>query len=297
MTLVLIVDDSPIDRLLAGRLLQKQMQCDVAYAENGAAGLRSIRELNPDLILTDMQMPVLDGLEMVRTVRQESVQTPIILMTAVGSEDLAVEALRLGASSYVPKSSLARRLVETVQVVLSIADESCEQPQSVERIQSFSETFRLHNSIEECRSLSRYLQSTWARIWNRNTTSRVRVGLAVEEALRNGLYHGNLEIGSSLKNLSDNEFYDLANRRLRELPYSDRRIEVQFLISPEESRFVIRDGGQGFNVAGLPDPTDSKNITRPFGRGLMLMQTFMDEVHFNDRGSEVTLIKNRSRPL
>ena len=59
--------------------------------------------------------------------------------------------------------------------------------------------------------------------------------------------------------------------------------------------FVVRDGGSGFDITQVPDPTDPENMLRPSGRGLLLMQTFMDEFHFNDIGNEVTMIKRRNQ--
>lgn len=293
MTVVLVVDDSPVDRALAGGLLRNEAACEVIYASDGESGLKSIRELKPELIITDMQMPVMNGLELVATLRKESNQTPVILMTATGSEDLAVEALRAGASSYVPKHALGKHLAETVRMILNIAHEDREHSILLNRLESHSETFVLHNRIEECRSLSRHLQSDLSMLWGLNQTHRLRVGLALEEALLNALYHGNLEVSSSLKELPDNSFYDLASQRQALLPYSARRIEVVALTTREEARYVITDGGNGFDVRNLPDPTDPENLTKPSGRGVMLMHAFMTEVAFNERGNQVTLIKRR----
>lgn len=294
MTLALIIDDSPIDRVMAGGLLQKQLGCDVSYAEHGQAGLQAIHLHKPDLIVTDMQMPVMNGLELVAKLRDEAIQIPVILMTATGSEDLAVEALRVGASSYVPKRSLAKQLAETARMILTSANEEREQNVLMSRLQSHAESFVLQNRTEECRSLSRHLQSGLARIWNASLSSRMRIGLVLEEALLNALYHGNLEISSKLKELPDNSFYDLAFSRQKESPYCDRRISVTSSMTNEQVCFVIRDDGPGFDVASLPDPTDPENLTRPSGRGVMLMHAFMDEVSFNKQGNEVTLIKKRA---
>ena len=59
-------------------------------------------------------------------------------------------------------------------------------------------------------------------------------------------------------------------------------------------RFVIRDDGQGFDPARLPDPTDPELLERTSGRGVFLMRAFMDEVSFNETGNEATLTKRRS---
>ena len=66
-------------------------------------------------------------------------------------------------------------------------------------------------------------------------------------------------------------------------------------MTDDECRFVIRDEGPGFDPNSLPDATDPARPA-PCGRGLLLMRTFMDEVHFNEKGNEVTLVKRRTVP-
>ena len=68
-------------------------------------------------------------------------------------------------------------------------------------------------------------------------------------------------------------------------------------ITPEETRFVIRDQGAGFARASVPERHDPKTLERGRGRGLVLMRHFMDEVAFNDRGNEVTLVKYRTQRM
>lgn len=293
MTLVLIVDDSPVDRILAAGLLEKHLGFQTALAEQGQQGLDKVHELKPDLILTDMQMPVMNGLQMVAKIRAEGIQTPVILMTAKGSEELAVEALRAGASSYVAKHSLCKRLVETIQMVLAASKEDREQSVLMDRMTSHIESFQLENRVEECMSLSRHLQANLSRDWNLKQSAKLRIGLALEEALLNALYHGNLEISSDLKELQDNSFYDQVAIRQQQLPYKERRITVASQTTVEEARFIISDNGPGFDVSKLPDPTDPENLDRPCGRGVMLMHAFMDEVVYNDQGNQVTLVKRR----
>ena len=66
-------------------------------------------------------------------------------------------------------------------------------------------------------------------------------------------------------------------------------------MSPDAIEYVIRDEGDGFDHANLPDPTDAENLFKLNGRGVMLMRLSMDEVRFNDSGTEVTMIR-RARP-
>jgi len=83
---VLIVDDNPIDRLRVGRLIGQDSQYRVAYAENGAVALALLTDRQTTIVLTDLKMEGMDGLELVRAVRREHHRIPVIIMTAYVSE-------------------------------------------------------------------------------------------------------------------------------------------------------------------------------------------------------------------
>ena len=122
----------------------------------------------------------------------------------------------------------------------------------------------------------------------------LRLATAFTEALANAIDHGNLELDSKLRESEDNAYRRLGEERARQPPYCDRRVRVTATLTPSEARFVIRDDGPGFDSSALPDPTNPENLLKPSGRGIMLMATFLDEVKYNDRGNEVTLIKRRA---
>lgn len=102
---ILIVDDSATDRALAGKLLECGQDVNVTYAEHGREALELIAADRPDLIVSDLQMPEMDGLELVTAVREGYPSVPVILMTAQGSEQIAAEALR-----SVPRATFQRFL-------------------------------------------------------------------------------------------------------------------------------------------------------------------------------------------
>src|SRR5262245_27972967 len=120
MPTVLVVDDSAVDRRLAGGLLSKGENLQVEYAASGEEALARLREERATLIVTDLVMPGISGLELVDQVAQKYPEIPVILMTGKGSEEIAVEALRAGAASYVPKGVLHQHLLTTVQDVLDM---------------------------------------------------------------------------------------------------------------------------------------------------------------------------------
>jgi DNA-binding NtrC family response regulator len=99
---VLIVDDDPASRrLLEVRL--RPLECDVATAGNGEQGLSAIRKDLPDLVLLDLQMPKMGGIEVLRALRKEGIDVPTIVITAHGSIATAVEAMKEGAHDFITK--------------------------------------------------------------------------------------------------------------------------------------------------------------------------------------------------
>ena len=101
---VLIVDDEPTVRKLLQRYLGEHGY-EITVAENGAEGVAAAREVGPDLILSDVSMPVMDGYELVRTVRADlaTASIPIILLSAHRASDDMVEGYRSGADDYISK--------------------------------------------------------------------------------------------------------------------------------------------------------------------------------------------------
>ena len=101
MVRILIVDDSLVERVLVEGLLAKNPDYQMELAENGHEALDHIAEGVPDLIITDLMMPGMDGLELLREIRRLQPDLPVILMTAHGDEATATAALEAGAASYV----------------------------------------------------------------------------------------------------------------------------------------------------------------------------------------------------
>lgn len=293
MPSVLVVDDSLVDRRLAGGLLRGREGWTIYYAADGREALDEIELHLPDLVVTDLNMPELDGLELVRTIRLNYPLVPVILMTAQGSEQIAVQALRTGASSYVPKTSLSSDLYETVEQVLAVSKADRAQARLMRRLKHQSVEFELENDPDLISTMVQYLQDATLGMGVCGESDRVRMGVALQEALVNACFHGNLEVSSSLREVDHHAYYDLARQRADQAPYRQRRIYVSGEISAAEATFTIRDEGPGFDWTQLPDPTDPTNLEKPSGRGLLLMRTFMDVVEFNPTGNQVTMIKHR----
>lgn len=151
--------------------------------------------------------------------------------------------------------------------------------------------FVLENDCSLIPVLVRFLQGHLSRLKICDETSRSRVGVALEEALLNAIHHGNLECASELRQQSDEDYLRQAEERRTQAPWAERRIHFTAILTRSEATFIVRDEGPGFRPGELPDPTDPANLEKISGRGLLLMQKFMDEVRHNETGNEITLIK------
>jgi CheY-like chemotaxis protein/anti-sigma regulatory factor (Ser/Thr protein kinase) len=292
---VLVVDDSAMDRHLAGAIVQKLGGWHATFATNGVEALTSLERSTPHVVLTDMLMPEMDGLQLVQAIRSKYPLVPVILMTAHGSEDIAIQALQKGAASYVPKKSLARDLAETLEQVLSASQSRLQEQRILERLTSFETHFILENDTALIPPLVGHLEGDLTRLQLCEPGGLVLLGVALHEALTNAMLHGNLELSSSLRETDEKEYYRLATERRTRPPYGERRVHVSARFSPEEAAFTIRDEGSGFDPALLPDPTDPLNLGKVSGRGLLLIQTFMDRVEHNETGNSITMAKRRPK--
>ena len=292
MPTVLIVDDSNVERRVVRGLLEKETNWGLVEARDGEDAIRMLEEDQlPDLVLTDLQMPGIDGLQLTQEIRRKYPLVPVVLMTAQGSEEIAVQALECGAASYVPKSDLVRQLTDVLDRVLAAAGEKRSLSQLMRCLQEWRANFELPSDTSVVLSLVAHLQRVMSEMRLFDESERLRVGVALEEALLNAAHHGNLEISSQLREEDHQAYYRLARERLDEMPYSERRIRVDVVLNPERAEFTILDEGPGFDRSCLPDPTDPANLDRPCGRGLLLMQTFMDDLTYNDTGNQVRMVK------
>jgi DNA-binding response OmpR family regulator len=245
----------------------------------------------PDLMLTDLRMPGMDGLELVEQMRIEYPLIPVILMTSQGNERIAVQALQAGAASYVPKRELKQELADTVIQVLEVAEARQSRSRLLGYLQSRETSFELENDPALIFTVAAFLQDSLERLGFADDTVRSQVGMALVEAISNAMIHGNLQVDSGLRKTDRSGYEVLIGERRDEEPYSSRRVQCTCRETTEEVVYSFADEGPGFDPSTIPDPTDPANILRASGRGIMLMRTFMDRVEYNDKGNQITLSK------
>jgi two-component system chemotaxis response regulator CheY len=118
----LVVEDSPMMRQLLVLALSRLKSLQVTEADDGVDGLRKLATGKFDIILTDINMPIMDGLKLVKRVRSDPAHkdVPIIIITTEGSSEDRERALQLGANAYITKPIQAPQVIAKVRELLKI---------------------------------------------------------------------------------------------------------------------------------------------------------------------------------
>jgi two-component system chemotaxis response regulator CheY len=120
--LCLVVEDSPMMRQLLVFALARIKALRVIEADDGVDALRKLTTAKFDLVITDINMPVLDGLKLVKKIRTDEVHkdVPIMIVTTEGSAEDRQRALQLGANAYITKPIQAPQVIAKVKELLKI---------------------------------------------------------------------------------------------------------------------------------------------------------------------------------
>ena len=257
---LLVVEDSQTQRTLMTSVLEKE-RWTVRAVDTAEQALAVVESQLPMAVITDLEMPGMSGLQLVQTLRGTHPSLPVILTTSKGSEDVAADALRHGAASYVPKRHVSQTLADVVRQVLN-AGEAIRSVRAMGRFATASSiTLRIDNDESLVPKVIARLELTLMELGTFDEGCRMQVAMALDEAITNAIVHGNLEVPSSLREIDGgNGYRDLIERRRGESPYADRRVTVSLDATSDKATFQIVDEGPGFDPKSLVDCTDEEHI-------------------------------------
>ncbi|MCB2155438.1 response regulator [bacterium] len=288
---VLVIEDCESNAEILAELV-KSSGHEVRVAYDGESGLEQARLYCPHVVFTDYRMPGMDGLEVCQRLRQMNRYAHVVMVTAFGSEKVALDALHHGASNYLTKPINPDYLM----YMLGKYDENVQSQEDLRRVNQC--ICRISTDIEmPCNPrlvapvVDRILREVEDQ-WPQADINGLHLGL--EEILRNAIEHGNLEIGMETKTIALREFRltELIEERMEEPKLAERTVKIHYEIEDGCMTCVIEDEGPGFDYEHLPDPLSEDGLERLNGRGIFLTRAFFDEVNYQGRGNRVELVKH-----
>ena len=115
---ILICDDAAFMRMMIKDILTKNGYNVVGEAENGLKAVEKYQETKPDLVLMDITMPEMDGIQALKKIREGDASASVIMCSAMGQQAMVIEAIQSGAKDFIVKPFQAERVLEAVKKVV-----------------------------------------------------------------------------------------------------------------------------------------------------------------------------------
>lgn len=115
---ILIVDDAAFMRMMIKDVLTKNGYNIAGEAENGQKAIEKYNELSPDLVIMDITMPEVDGIQAVKAITKEHPDAKVIMCSAMGQQAMVIESIQAGAKDFIVKPFQADRVIEAVKKVI-----------------------------------------------------------------------------------------------------------------------------------------------------------------------------------
>jgi CheY-like chemotaxis protein len=290
---ILVVDDSLTQLTLLAGMLQERGNT-VMTANDGQEAVECLGKELPDLVVTDMQMPNVNGVELIKQMHSTCPLVPTILVTAFGSEELAAEALGTGAANYIAKDHIGSVLPEAAARVIRFAQANAECLDLKGALTRRSFDFTIDCLIERVEPLTCLLIRMLASMNVLHSSDRIRICEAIHYLLFYSIIHGNLEHPISDAPMSNAEAIALVSEKQSDpntKHLTERVVQLQIDVDQRAARFTVSHDGQNDGLLRAPLPGTPESFVSERGRGMMLMTSVMDEVRIDPSTFDVTLVK------
>ncbi len=292
---ILVVEDEEVTREFMVMALTG-LGHEVRGAVDGRAGLQAFNAFKPDMVFADIQMPVMNGLEMLEKLRKIDSEALVIMNTSLDAPEYTLKALRLKANDYLVKPALLKDLANIVSRYADILTHRTLNREVLGFIYKRELCMEITNQLHLLgKIVDRLIHETEAAL---KPNDRLGIRLGLMEILINAIEHGNLAIGYEEKSRAiergQNGLELLVEERMHVQPYCERRVQIEFRLNRYQCEWLVTDQGAGFDFENLPDPNDPENLIKCHGRGIMLARLQFDECVFLGTGNQVRMIKRLS---
>lgn len=163
-TILIIEDEDAIRRVLKKILLEEEKGYDIDEAVDGLEGVNMIKKTKYDLVLCDIKMPKMDGLEVLSACQTLQPELPVIMISGHGDLETAVETMRMGAFDYISKPPDLNRLLNTVRIALDHTQLALENKQLKKKVSKQFEMVGSSKELEQIKSMIDKVAPTEARV-------------------------------------------------------------------------------------------------------------------------------------
>ena len=267
----------------------------VICAKDGEEALKIFLKEEIEGIFCALTLPKLGGLELLKEVKSSNSRRPFVMLCPHSDTKNALNALQLGACDYLIKKIKPLELQRTLDRVVSLHEGFHFSAYALDHLLQETRTLEIGNDFEGVNRIIAFMTQDLPSYGILIQEQLFRMNMLLKEAIENAIFHGNLELNSEMRRKNPQLFYKTASQKRNMDPYKNRKLILQYDISRNSAKYVVRDEGKGFAHGDLLDPVDPDNLLRIVGRGLIMIMNFMDEVFWNDRGNEITMVRYRKR--
>ena len=295
--LALVVDDDEDSRKILSKVAEKQ-GFRVQQACDGETAIRMQRELRPDLILLDVSMPGISGLDALREIREVDPHVAVVVVSGAADAEIGEKALDLGAVNYVGKPFDVREMRFVLERLRGAFQEEEDLQPALAMLRERRTALELGTDIGKISAIVAYLGREVRAHYPGHDVPVTEIRLALYEALANAVEHGNLEIDYDAKTQAlaeEGGVRALIERRREDPKYRDRRVRIEVDYEPAMVVWRIRDEGRGFSPSHEQETHHLGDTTSLHGRGIVLMRHLMDDVSWNSSGNEIRLTLRMKR--
>lgn len=294
---ILIIDDSEALVSSVGTIL-KHNNYQVDFAYNGSDALRKIQTHAYDVVLCDIDMPGMSGLEFLEKIRKDEERLDVILMTGFLEPEYFIKAIRLGASDFISKPIEFQQLSKSISTVL----EKNEARNSLDSFLNILSEIKLDVVINPLK----FSQHSVNRICSKFLEQNIKLPpvivnellICVDEMVYNAFIHGTLGLTVQQRQGSHAMLQETIASKLKLPQIAVKRIRFSIGIDQELNliKISVEDDGDGFDYEGWRVTQNSDNLFSldEHGRGLAVLYHLADEVSFANGGRRVHITKKLS---
>jgi len=268
MEKVLIVDDDDTVRTTLKRVLIRD-DLDVTLACSAKEGLEILKKEEFQLIITDVKMPEMDGITFLKKAKTDKPEIPVVVLTGFATIEMTRDALQNGAYNFLTKPFEIEDIKTIVRRGLNLKKDVIRNKE-VAKFTKCIFDIDIPNKEELLNGVMFIiLEQLKLQDFNQRVMS-TEILMALDEALTNAFKHGNKKDPG-------------------------KKIIIHTEADNEKTKIIVRDEGDGFAPDKLINPLSAEGMEKNCGRGVFLIKSYMDEVSYNDRGNELSMMKFNRR--